>query len=153
MKNEITHFDSFKQKYESYQQELKAMEDELQRLCKFLSDVTLYCINGEDLSYYNRFQISYGEQVNSFTFTEPTVDVDLNYFDYYDGYDTESNLSIPREIFDMWMTGDKGGVTKRVIELCHERKGNTKQEDLRKLELLASDLGYKVIKEACNENP
>lgn len=153
MENENTHFDSFKQKYESHQQELKAMEDELQILCEFLSGVTYECIDGEDLCYYNKFDISYGEQVDSVVFTDLTINVDLKYLDCYEGWDTESTLPIPSEIFNMWMLGDKEGVTKRVIELCYERKDKTRQEDLRKLELLASDLGYKVIKESCNENP
>ena len=59
---ETTHFESFNQKYEYHQQELKTIEDELQVLCEFLSGVTNECIDGEDLCYYNKFQISYGER-------------------------------------------------------------------------------------------
>lgn len=146
-RDSTTHFESFKQKYESYQQELKSIEDVLQGLCKFLSDVTYECVDGEDLSYYNKFQISYGEVVTNFNFGDNIVEVDLQYFDYYDGYDTESTLRIPSGIFNMWMLGDKEGVTKRVIQLCYERKAQQEQEDLRKLEMLASDLGYKIVKE------
>lgn len=142
-----THFESFKYKYEHHQKELKAVEDELQILCEFLSGITHEYIDGEDLCYYNKFEISYGERVFRVDFTNLTVNVDLKYFDHYEGYDTETTLRIPSGIFNMWMLGDKEGVTKRVIELCNLRKAEVQQEDLRKLEMLASDLGYKIIKE------
>lgn len=144
---ETTHFESFKYKYEYHQKELKAVEDELQILCEFLSGITNEYAVEEDLCYYNEFQVDYGEQVYSVGFMETTINVHLKYLDCYEGYDTESTLRIPSGIFNMWMLDDKEGVTKRVIQLCYERKAQQEQEDLRKLEMLASDLGYKIIKE------
>ena len=143
----INNFKQLVRRYENVKADLSQQEDDIYKMCKFLSDVTNEYIDGEDLCYYNPFVFAYNEKFQSMYIENGTLNIRLYYVDTYDGYDSDSLLKIPRHLVDLYLEGDFIKLKKEVLRLCRVTKEYTKANDIKNLQYQAEQLGYRLIKE------
>jgi|TARA_A100001518_G_C1227146_1_gene79302 hypothetical protein len=143
----IENFNQLQEYIEHHERSLASIKNDVYSMCRFMSEVTYECVDGEDLSVYNPFDFPSNEKVEGMYFTEKCFVVILNYYDYYEGFHTNSRLEIPRDLVNMWLDGEKDKITKEVLRLCEISKKSYEQGKLDDLQRLADELGYKIIKE------
>lgn len=143
----IENFNQLQEYIEQHKSALEAITKDVYDMCKFMSEVTYECIDGEDLSVYNPFDFPCNEIVQGMHFTETSLVVLLNYYDGYEDYHTNSRLEIPRDMINMWLDGKEDKITKEVLRLCEISKNSYEKGKLDDLQRLADELGYKIIKE------
>ena len=143
----IENFNQLQEYIEHHERALESVKKDVYDMCKFMSEVTYECVDGEDLSIYNPFDFPYNETIQGMYFTETSLVVLLNYYDGYEGYHTNSKLEIPRDIINMWLSGEEDKITKEVLRLCEISKNSYEKGRLDDLQRLADELGYKIIKE------
>lgn len=143
----INNFKQLVTRYENVKADLSQQEDDIYKMCKFLSDVTNECVDGGDLSFYNPFDFPYNERFESMYIENGTLDICLQYVDVYEGYDSNSLLKIPRHLVDLYLKGDLIKLKGEVLRLCRVTKEYTKANEIKDLQYQAEQLGYKLVKE------
>ena len=101
----INNFKQLVRRYENVKADLSQQEDDIYKMCRFLSDVTNEYIDGEDLSFYNPFVFAYNEKFQSMYIENRTLNICLQCIDVYEGYDSDSLVKIPSHLVDLYLKG------------------------------------------------
>jgi len=143
----MNNFKQLVRRYENVKADLSQQEDDIYKMCKFLSDVTNEYIDGEDLCYYNPFVFAYNEKFQSMYIENGTLNICLQYIDVYEGYDSNSKITVPEHIVDLYLNGEFIKLRDEVLRLCRVGKHREKARTIEALQRQAEQLGYKLIKE------
>ena len=143
----INNFKQLVRRYENVKADLSQQEDDIYKICKFLCGVTDEHIDGEDLSFYNPFVFAYNEKFQSMYIENGTLNIRLYYVDTYDGYDSNSKITVPEHIVDLYLKGEFITLRDEVLRLCRVGKHREELRAVEGLQRQAEQLGYKLVKE------
>lgn len=143
----VSNFKQLVGKYESTKANLSQQEDDIYEMCKFLNGITGEYVDGEDLSFYNPFDSPYDGSVAAIHIYRESLIVTLNYTDMYDGYDSNSKITIPKHLVDLYLNGEFIKLKEEVLRVCRIAKHQQESAAIATLKQQAEQFGYKLVKE------